>query len=145
MNYTLLHNGTLIDGNGGEPIENGALLLKENKIHAVGRKDDISLPDDEVTMVDVGGGTILPGMIDAHVHVMFAGFDFMKIMTEPFSYKFLVVMPMVGCHQAAISGGLLPIQDGPALSVTGSKRSAIACVKSCAPEPVGSKFALPAV
>jgi len=108
MNYTLLHNGTLIDGNGGEPIENGALLLKENKIHAVGRKDDISLPDDEVTMVDVGGGTILPGMIDAHVHVMFAGFDFMKIMTEPFSYKFFDVIANL---KRIIESGVTTVRD----------------------------------
>ena len=55
MGYTLLHNGTLIDGRGGEPIRDGAVLLHDKKIQAVGRKADIPLPDSEITMIDAGG------------------------------------------------------------------------------------------
>ena len=44
MSYTLIHNGTLIDGNGGNPIKNGALLIKDNRIYAVGHKSEIQLP-----------------------------------------------------------------------------------------------------
>jgi imidazolonepropionase-like amidohydrolase len=37
MNYTLIHNGTVIDGNGRDSIPNGAVLVKDNRIQAVGR------------------------------------------------------------------------------------------------------------
>ena len=113
MSYTLLHNGTVIDGNGGEPIRDGAVLLKEKKIQAVGRKDDLTLPDSsvpggDVTMIDVNGGTILPGMIDTHVHVMFEGFDLSKIMTDPFSYKFFDVIDTL---KRTIECGVTTVRD----------------------------------
>ena len=30
MTYTLIHNGTLIDGNGGAPIKDGAVLVEDS-------------------------------------------------------------------------------------------------------------------
>ena len=44
MAYTLIHNGTLVDGNGGAPVADGAVLVEDNTIRAVGRKVDIRLP-----------------------------------------------------------------------------------------------------
>jgi imidazolonepropionase-like amidohydrolase len=75
MTYTLIHNGTLIDGNGGAPVRDGAVLVQDNRIRAVGRKAGIPLPADPVTMIDAGGGWILPGLIDTHVHLMLEGID----------------------------------------------------------------------
>lgn len=46
MTYTLLHNGTIIDGTGSKPIANGAVLIKDSRIQQVGHKSDIRLPDD---------------------------------------------------------------------------------------------------
>ena len=45
MSYTLVYNGSLVDGNGGKPVADGAVLLKDKRIHDVGRKADIRLPD----------------------------------------------------------------------------------------------------
>lgn len=38
MSYTLIKNGTLINGNGGKPIKNAAVLIKNNIIIAAGLK-----------------------------------------------------------------------------------------------------------
>ena len=88
MSYTLIYNGTLIDGSNVTPIQDGAILLKDNKIADVGRKVDIKLPDADITMIDANGGTILPGMIDTHVHMMFRDLSLSTVMTRPFSYQF---------------------------------------------------------
>jgi imidazolonepropionase-like amidohydrolase len=88
MTYFLIHNGTLIDGNGGAPVRDGAVLVQDNRIRAAGRKADIPLPDDPVTMLDAGGGWILPGLIDTHVHLMLEGIDIPRLMTTPFSLRF---------------------------------------------------------
>ncbi|GAK33199.1 protein TolB [alpha proteobacterium Q-1] len=48
-------------------IENGTILIENNKIMAVGAADAITVPDD-AKRVDVAGKTILPGFIDIHAH-----------------------------------------------------------------------------
>lgn len=88
MALTLIHNGTLIDGNGGEPVTDAAVLIEDNIIRAVGRRQEIELPGAEATEIDAGGGTILPGFIDTHVHLMLEGIDLIRIMTTPFSFNF---------------------------------------------------------
>ncbi|MFY9638043.1 MAG: amidohydrolase family protein, partial [Methanobacterium sp.] len=72
--YTLISNGTLINGNGGNPIENAVVLVKDNLIVAAGLEKSIKIPDAEVNIIDANGGYILPGFIDTHVHLMTEGF-----------------------------------------------------------------------
>lgn len=50
-----------------EIIENGTLLIKDNRIVAVGPSSEIDIPKG-ATRVDVSGKTLLPGLIDAHAH-----------------------------------------------------------------------------
>lgn len=88
MTYTLIHNGTLIDGNGGAPIKGGAVLVQDNRIRSVGSKADLPLLDAATTYIDAGGGWILPGLIDTHVHLMLEGIDIPRLLTTPFSLRF---------------------------------------------------------
>jgi len=85
---TLIRNGTLIDGTGSAPIPNAAVLIKDNRIQAVGRADSISLPNESIQEIDAGGGMILPGFIDTHVHLMLEGVNIARDMTTPFSLRF---------------------------------------------------------
>jgi imidazolonepropionase-like amidohydrolase len=66
--YTAFIGATIIDGNGGEPIRNGVLLIKEGHIVAVGPKEIVNIPEN-TTITDVAGKTIIPGLINAHGHV----------------------------------------------------------------------------
>ncbi|HLK47942.1 MAG TPA: imidazolonepropionase [Bryobacteraceae bacterium] len=60
----------------GEPgiIQDGALLVRDGRISAAGSyaelKDRISAGTE---VVDAGGGVVLPGFVDAHTHLVFAG------------------------------------------------------------------------
>jgi imidazolonepropionase-like amidohydrolase len=60
-------NGTVIDGTGAAPVPNGVVALKGNRIAAVGPAGAFSIPS-EAVVVDAGGGAILPGILDVHVH-----------------------------------------------------------------------------
>ena len=88
MRYTLIHNGTLIDGRGGAPVAEAAVLVGDDHIRATGRKDEIPLPDGELAEIDAGGGFLLPGFIDTHVHAMLQGVNIASGMTTPFSLRF---------------------------------------------------------
>ena len=86
--YSLLYNGTLIDGNGGEPLLNAAILIKDDKILDVGEENSIYLPDEEIKKIDAGGMFILPGFIDTHIHVMTNGFKDEDTLYDPLSLFF---------------------------------------------------------
>jgi imidazolonepropionase len=50
-------------------IPDGALLVRDGRIAAVGRRDEIRAEN----RVDAGGRVVLPGFVDAHTHPVFAG------------------------------------------------------------------------
>ncbi len=68
-NYLVLRGGQLIDGNGGIPIDNSILIAKGEQIEAVGRIESIEIPK-ESEVIDISGKTVMPGLIDAHVHLL---------------------------------------------------------------------------
>ena len=50
-----------------EIIEDGVVLIRDNRIEAVGSRDEMSIPDG-VRTIDVSGHTVIPGLIDVHAH-----------------------------------------------------------------------------
>ena len=63
----VLAGGTLVDGNGGPPMPDAVVMIRGNRILAVGRRADAAIPA-AARVIDVTGATILPGFINAHVH-----------------------------------------------------------------------------
>ncbi len=59
----------IIDGNGGKPIANGVVLIDGGMIKAVGAAGSIPIPTD-VERIDVSGKYIVPGLMDANVHLV---------------------------------------------------------------------------
>jgi imidazolonepropionase len=53
-------------------VEDAALLARNGKITAVGKRAEIAIPSD-AEIVDAGGRIVLPGFVDAHTHPVFAG------------------------------------------------------------------------
>lgn len=91
MAYIHVHNGTLIDGNGGEPLRNANILIKDNHIVEIGttlNRTTISSDAESITRIDAQGGYILPGLIDTHVHMMFEIAPLEKRVSTPFSLNF---------------------------------------------------------
>ncbi len=62
---TILWNGRLIDGTGAGPLEHAIVRIEAERISEVGRADGTPPPG----AIDLGGRTLLPGLIDAHAHV----------------------------------------------------------------------------
>ncbi len=60
------HIITMSDKDGGI-IEDGVIVIENNRIKAIGSVDDVTIPG-EAKLFDVEGKTIIPGLIDAHAH-----------------------------------------------------------------------------
>lgn len=58
----------LIDGNGGKILEKPIVLVEGRLIKAVGHAGEIRIPEG-AEHIDARGCTLMPGMIDLHVHV----------------------------------------------------------------------------
>jgi imidazolonepropionase-like amidohydrolase len=71
--FTLITADRLLDGSGAT-IEPGALLIEDARISAVGRLAEIRLPEGAtVAREPYGAATILPGLVDAHTHLVAPG------------------------------------------------------------------------
>jgi len=57
----------IITMHGDEVIDEGTILIEQNRIKAVGPKDAVQIPD-RMRVVDVSGNTIMPGIVDVHSH-----------------------------------------------------------------------------
>lgn len=60
----------VLDVESGEVFENGLVIIKGERIAAVGRKGEIAPAGEQL---DLGDVTLMPGLIDAHVHLTLAG------------------------------------------------------------------------
>src|SRR5258706_1674359 len=70
MTITILKNATIIDGTGNKPIERGLVVLQNEQIVYVGKPEGWKRPDDKsIIEIDLSDRTILPGLIDCHVHI----------------------------------------------------------------------------
>jgi imidazolonepropionase-like amidohydrolase len=63
-----LIGATLIDGSGGPPLPDAAIVVRGGRIESVGTRAGFKLPP-QTRQVDVPGRWIMPGLIDAHAHV----------------------------------------------------------------------------
>src|SRR6266700_1482326 len=64
----ILRGMVLIDGTGAPPIPDASVLIEGDRIAGVTRDSVPSQPSDRV--LTVPGATVLPGLIDAHVHLL---------------------------------------------------------------------------
>jgi len=59
---------TLIDGRGGAPVSDAAVVVRGERIIAVGKRAGVSIPSG-AEIVDANGLTLVPGLIDSHFHI----------------------------------------------------------------------------
>jgi imidazolonepropionase-like amidohydrolase len=80
---TVIRCGTLIDGRGEDPVSNVSILIEGDSIVAVGR--DIN-PLSDAVQIDASQLTVMPGMIDCHVHLAVTPRGIADQLMVPFSF-----------------------------------------------------------
>jgi imidazolonepropionase-like amidohydrolase len=71
MPQTYIRNARVIDGTGADPFT-ADVIVDENRISKI-VKDGSFSPQPGSTVVDAGGATLMPGLIEAHAHPSFTG------------------------------------------------------------------------
>lgn len=103
----VIRNGTLIDGRGGPPLRDAVVVLDGERIAQVGPAGDVAVPDG-ATVLDAGGGYILPGFIDTHVHIMMEATDVREMLTTPFSLNFYKAITYM---RRTLDAGVTSVRD----------------------------------
>lgn len=70
QNTVAIINVTVIDGNGGKPVKNATVVVKDGRIFAVGAN---ASPPSGAQIIDGTGKYLLPGFIDSNVHTSLYG------------------------------------------------------------------------
>ncbi|TDQ12082.1 amidohydrolase family protein [Pedobacter metabolipauper] len=65
---TALKGARIITMKGDDVIEEGTILVENNKIIALGKTTDVTIPEN-ARIIDVTGKTIMPGIVDVHAHL----------------------------------------------------------------------------
>lgn len=68
---TRITNGTIVDGTGAPGVADGVVVVTDGRIGYVGPAAGAppGAPDDDT--IDAGGGTIMPGLVEAHFHATY--------------------------------------------------------------------------
>ena len=69
----LVHAGRLIDGIADEALRDQGILIEDGRIVAVGSWKGLSPRQGNARVIDLSGMTVLPGLIDAHTHLLLQG------------------------------------------------------------------------
>ncbi len=64
----VITGATLIDGRGGNPVPEAVVVIRGDKIAAVGTRKTVAIPK-TAEVIDAHGLTLLPGLIDSHFHI----------------------------------------------------------------------------
>jgi imidazolonepropionase-like amidohydrolase len=78
--------GRLIDGLGGDPIADATLVIEDGRVRAAGKGARVPRGAE---VIDAAGRTVLPGIIDCHVHSTYRARDIRKHLTNTPTYNVL--------------------------------------------------------
>lgn len=70
----VIKGGRLIDGNGGDIVEDSVVVIEGERVTAAGSQARIGVPNGgDVELIDARGRTVMPGLIDGHIHIYMDG------------------------------------------------------------------------
>ena len=122
----ILRSATVIDGTGSAAFGNGEITIEDGVIRSVGKAAE--KPPEGGRLVDFGDATILPGLIDGHVHLQFdAGATTPEVVhRHTFATDAELAMRALGNAQQALGAGVTTVRDcGGRLDLNTQVRAAI--------------------
>lgn len=98
-----LVGGQVIDGFGGPPIRDGLVLIAGERIVAVGPRAEVPVPAG-TTVVSTEGMSVLPGLMDMHVHLMLLGHADYRHWDTTYLSRFRDEIMPIAARQLLMSG-----------------------------------------
>ncbi len=111
---TVIRNGQLIDGNGGPPVPDAVVIVDDGRITYAGAAKAAPAVDPQARMIDANGGTIMPGLIEAHFHSTYFNVAALEDLDIKYPVEYVTLLAAANAklalecgYTAARSGGSL--------------------------------------
>jgi imidazolonepropionase-like amidohydrolase len=111
---TLITNGQLIDGSGRPPIQTGSVIIENGNIAYAGPASTAPLVSQDAQRIDAYGGTIMPGLVEAHFHPTYFNVATLEDLDIKYPVEYVTLLAGVNAklalecgYTAARSGGCL--------------------------------------
>jgi imidazolonepropionase-like amidohydrolase len=111
---TAFFNGQLVDGTGAEAIADGTLVITDGRIIYAGPTTDAPPLPPGALKLDARGGTIMPGLVEAHFHATYFNVRTLEDLDVKYPVEYVSLLASVNCrlalecgYTAARSGGCL--------------------------------------
>lgn len=111
---TVIDNGQIVDGTGSPVIADGCVILRDGLITYVGAAAAAETVPEEATRIDAQGGTIMPGLVEAHFHATYFNIRALEDLDIKYPVEYVSLLASVNCrlalecgYTAARSGGCL--------------------------------------
>jgi imidazolonepropionase-like amidohydrolase len=111
---TVIGNGQLIDGTGAPPVRDAALVLTDGRISYAGPVARAPALPPEARRIDARGGSILPGLVEAHFHPTYFNVAALEDLDIKYPVEYVTLLAAANArlalecgYTAARSGGSL--------------------------------------
>lgn len=111
---TLIENGQMVDGTGVAAVPNAAVVVRDGRIAYAGPKAAMPAVEPNASRIDAKGGTILPGLIEAHFHPTYFNVAALEDLDIKYPVEYVTLLAAANCklalecgYTSARSGGSL--------------------------------------
>ena len=111
---SVIQNGKLVDGNGGSPVFDALVIVRDGRIIYAGPAVQAPELPPETKKIDANGGTIMPGLVEAHFHATYFNIAALEDLDIKYPVEYVSLLSSVNArlvlecgYTAARSGGCL--------------------------------------
>src|SRR3954452_15653626 len=101
---TLISNGRLVDGNGGPPVPDAAVLVRDGRIAYAGPVAGAPETPPGAARIDARGGTILPGLVEAHFHATYFNVAELADLDVKYPVEYVTILAACNAKLALVCG-----------------------------------------
>jgi imidazolonepropionase-like amidohydrolase len=94
-----LQNGRLIDGTGAEPVSDAVVVVTDGYISFAGPAESAPATP-EARVLDARGGTIMPGLIEAHIHLTYFNVSELQDLDIKYPIEYMTLQSAVNAKTA---------------------------------------------
>jgi imidazolonepropionase-like amidohydrolase len=135
---TVISNGTLFVGTNSPPIPNAAVVIKDGKIVFAGPEKSSPTIELDAEKIDALGGTILPGLVEAHFHPTYFDVAALEDLDIKYPVEYVTLLAAANAKLALECGYTAARSGGSLFNIDVWLKKAIECGISSGPRLVAS-------
>jgi imidazolonepropionase-like amidohydrolase len=132
---TVVSNGQLVDGTGAAPVPDAALVIEDGRIRYAGPVRGAPPVPAGVQHVDARGGTILPGLVEAHYHPTYFNVSALEDLDIKYPVEYVTLLAAVNAKLALECGYTAARSGGSLFNIDVWLKNRPCAVKSATPPP----------